>query len=211
MIFLGSLFGSKQELFERLLAKGKVMVHLDARRACVRVPPFHRHENHLRLNFSLAFGLEDFVVDQRGVRASLLFGQERFLCDLPWEAIFAITSHVEPLGYLWPEDVPEELGNDNAPSVPTPLQLVATPEDEAETAHEPSPRAAMDGEASHKPEGVRARGEQQLELFATKNDAIKGEPKAIHPHTSSSVVGPQERANTNEPAKRAHPHLRLVK
>ena len=54
---------------ERLLDAGKVMVHLLPGLLGVRVPSNFRHERILRLNFSYRFGIADFQVDERGVRA----------------------------------------------------------------------------------------------------------------------------------------------
>lgn len=108
---IGSLFGSKRDLLDVLLSKGMVMVHLDARCDGVEVPGAHADDFHLRLNLSHHFDIDDFVFDEDGVRASLSFRGERHFCVLPWPAVFAMTSHVEPVGYLWPEDLPSELAD----------------------------------------------------------------------------------------------------
>lgn len=123
---IGSLFGTKKELVEDLLQRGMVMVHLDARLDGVDVPAAHRHDFHLRLNLSLNFDIDDFDIDDVGIRASLSFRGVRHLCVLPWHAVFAITSHVEPLGYLWPDDLPLELATQLGPV--TDREVPAAPE-----------------------------------------------------------------------------------
>ncbi len=98
----------RQKLLE-LLGRGMVMVHLDARREGVRVPPAHADNHALALNLSYRFHLPDFQVDEHGVQASLSFNRQRFPCVLPWSAIFALRSHTDDSFHVWPGDVPSEL------------------------------------------------------------------------------------------------------
>lgn len=115
---IGSLFGTKHNVLDKLLEAGMVMLHLDTRLDGVEVPPGHQGDSHLRLNVSYAFELDHFLLNDKGVEAKLKFGGQRHLCVLPWDAVFAMTSHVEPVGYLWPESLPPEfahqLGNGEA-------------------------------------------------------------------------------------------------
>jgi len=106
---LGSQFGTKRELLDMLLGDGMVMLHLDATHPGVMVPARHQGDLHLRLNLSLAFNLPDLEIDEDGVRASLSFSGSNVYCVMPWDAIFALTSHTRPMGYVWPEDLPREL------------------------------------------------------------------------------------------------------
>jgi len=137
---IGTLIGPKHTLLNELLEYGKVMVHLDARRSGVEVPRDFGGDSHLRLNLSHHFGYSDFVVDESSARCSLSFGGQPFFCVLPWNAVFAMTSHREPLGYLWPEDLPPELSNSlemfpvEAPSTAPKLRMVSREDglDEAE-------------------------------------------------------------------------------
>lgn len=129
---IGSLIGPKHTLLNELLEYGKVMVHLDARRDGVEVPRHFRVDSHLRLNLSHHFGYSDFVVDESSARCSLSFGGQPFFCVLPWSSVFAMTSHREPLGFLWPEDLPPELANSlemfpvEAPTAAPKLHMVST-------------------------------------------------------------------------------------
>ncbi|QRK04246.1 stringent starvation protein B [Archangium violaceum] len=96
----------------RLLAaldKGMVMIHLDARRPGVLVPPSLRNESHLRLNLSYRFDPPDLTVGEWGVRCTLSFSGSRFTVAVPWSALFAITSHVTKEFWMYPDDMPPEL------------------------------------------------------------------------------------------------------
>jgi stringent starvation protein B len=99
----------KRELLESLLERGMVMVVLDARRPGVAVPPHLARDPQLRLNLSWRFGFS-MELDDWGVKATLTFGGQPFLCRLPWNSIYVMVSHAErDQQYLFPTDLPEEL------------------------------------------------------------------------------------------------------
>jgi stringent starvation protein B len=91
------------------LDKGMVMIHLDARRPGVIVPPSLRGEAHLRLNLSYRFDPPDLTVGEWGIRSTLSFSGSRFTVAVPWSALFAITSHVSKEFWMYPDDMPAEL------------------------------------------------------------------------------------------------------
>jgi stringent starvation protein B len=91
------------------LARGVAMIHLDARREGVIVPPRFKDDPHLRLNISYRYAIPDLEIDERRVQATLSFGGMPFQCIVPWEAIFGITSHASGDGQVWPEDLPTEV------------------------------------------------------------------------------------------------------
>lgn len=102
---------------ERLLVeldKGLVMIHLDARRPGVTVPPSLRDEPHLRLNLSYRFDPPDLSLGEWGVRCTLSFSGRRCGVAVPWSALFAITSHATKEFWLYPDDMPPELIQDAA-------------------------------------------------------------------------------------------------
>jgi stringent starvation protein B len=97
---------------DRLLAaleRGLVMVHLDARRAGVLVPPDLRCESHLRLHLSYKFAPPDLTIGEWGIRSTLSFSGRRFTVAVPWSSLFAITSKVTHEFWMFPEDMPAEL------------------------------------------------------------------------------------------------------
>ena len=97
---------------DRLLAaleRGMVMVHLDARRPGVLVPPELRGESHLRLHLSYRFVPPDLTVGEWGIRSTLSFSGQRFTVAVPWSALFAVTSKVTHEFWMFPEDMPTEL------------------------------------------------------------------------------------------------------
>ena len=99
----------KYAVFSRFAEKGKVMVTLDARRPGVRVPSHLAKETQLNLDFSDRFGLADFVYDERGVRASLSFNRQPFLCEVPWSAVYALFSHTDNERLTWARALPPEI------------------------------------------------------------------------------------------------------
>lgn len=190
---IGSLFGTKCDLLDTLLGKGKVMVHLDARRDGVEVPTQFQGDHHLRLKLSLWFGIDDFVYDDAGVRASLSFGGKRFYCVLPWHAIFAMTSHVEPIGYLWPDDLPKELAAQLTPA-----------EAGAHAASPPTREARPAASAFRVVEGGRA------------DDGLAGADRGEETEESPSDDAPVEVDEVSgqegdETPGRRYGHLRVVK
>src|SRR5690606_27390392 len=75
------------------------------------------------LNLSYNFGIPDFEITDNHVQASLSFQGRRYCCVLPFNAVFAFTSHAQPVGYVWPESTPEELAAHfgQLPAAPAPL------------------------------------------------------------------------------------------
>ena len=98
----------KQHLLSAL-DRGMAMVHLDARRPGVVVPPEFRSESHLRLNLSYRFQPSDLSVGEWGLRSTLSFSGSRFTVAIPWSAVFAITSHCSHEFWMFPDDMPPEL------------------------------------------------------------------------------------------------------
>lgn len=99
----------KLKVFTDLVDRGTVLVTLDARREGVWVPGQFSDEMRLNLNFCHGFGIPDFDYDGRGVRASLSFGGHDIFCDIPWEAVYMMRSHVENEVMLFPLDIPPEM------------------------------------------------------------------------------------------------------
>jgi stringent starvation protein B len=119
---------------ERLLAaldQGVVMIHVDARRPGVLVPPHLRDEAHLRLNLSYRFDPPDLTVGEWGVRCTLSFSGSRCPVAVPWSALFAITSHVTKEFWMYPDDMPVELLQQTTPvpvkAAPPPAPVAARP------------------------------------------------------------------------------------
>lgn len=125
---------SKKQTLLQYLQRGVTMVHLDARRPGVVVPPQYTGDAHLRLNLSYRYSIPDFEIDDRRIQATLSFSGAPFQCILPWESIFGITSHAGD-GQVWPEDLPTEVMQTlSRPDRPSPQRserpgLVAVPRD----------------------------------------------------------------------------------
>jgi len=98
----------KRERLKKLLDKGMVMIHLDARRPGVSVPGQFAGEPHLRLNLNYKFAPYDLELGDAQVRATLTFAGTPWLCLVPYRAIFGLTSQSLVESLVWLEDVPEE-------------------------------------------------------------------------------------------------------
>ena len=99
----------KVRIFSELLDRGTVMVTLDSRRDDVTIPDDFRDEFRLNLNFCYQFAIPDFEFDDVGIRASLSFGGVDYWCDIGWDAVYMLRSHVENDVVLFPNDFPPEM------------------------------------------------------------------------------------------------------
>jgi stringent starvation protein B len=145
----------KKERLLSALEQGMVMIHLDARRPGVLVPPHLRNEAHLRLNLSYRFDPPDLAVSDWGVRCTLSFSGTRFTVAVPWSALFAIASHVtKDLFWMYPDDMPPELIQQTMVTSKVPTQEVVP----AAAPAEARPRTVLrevTGEKEGEPEGPR--------------------------------------------------------
>ena len=186
--------GEKLETFQRLIERGMVMVTLDSRRTGVRVPAKFAGDMQLALNFSLRFGVADFMYDTRGVRATLTFGGQPTFCDVPWTSVYAMRSHVDNQALLWPEDLPSEL-----------LEMIP----DAKAVLEQRKLEREKREAEGKPNPAKATE------VATPTEAPKAvePPHDLEPHKSTATQAPSDAPTDNddppEPPKR--PGLRLIR
>lgn len=129
----------KRERLKKLLDKGMVMLHLDARRPGVSVPPQFADDPHLRLNLSYRFAPYDLELGETQIRATLTFGGTPWACLVPYRAVFGLTSQSLSESLVWLEDVPEEellsiVGNSRAPTHPVALHCRTEAEPELSTA-----------------------------------------------------------------------------
>ena len=93
--------------FERMIGQGIVMVMLDPTQPGVVLPDSLLGHVSLNLNFSLKYGLKDFVYDKQGVRATLSFSKRETFCIVPWTAVFGLRLDEE--NFIWPETMPAVL------------------------------------------------------------------------------------------------------
>ena len=146
----------KKQTLLAFLARGVAMVHLDARRPGVLVPEQFKSDAHLRLNLSYRYGLPDFEVGDEQVTATLSFSGRPFLCVLPWDAVFAVTSSGTAEGQVWPEDLPTDADRAFAQRQPVPKprpQLVAVGEESGRVSRTRSPEQHREPEAQqHSPD-----------------------------------------------------------
>lgn len=124
----------KRRTLEALLARGAVLVHVDARRAEVSVPARFRADPSLvlRFGYNLSPAIADLVVDDEAVSGTLTFSGQPYRCVLPWTAVYAAMVEGEQRGTVWPEDVPEDVltGGGEASAAPAPAPAPALAKDE---------------------------------------------------------------------------------
>jgi stringent starvation protein B len=101
----------KRRTIESLLARGAVLVHVDARRLEVAVPPRFRADPSLVLKFgyNLTPAITDLDVGDDSISGTLTFSGAPFHVVLPWTAVYAAMVEGEQRGTVWPEDVPEDV------------------------------------------------------------------------------------------------------
>jgi len=123
----------KRKTLESLLARGPVLVHVDARRAEVSVPPRFRADPSLvlRFGYNLSPAIVDLAVDEEAIAGTLTFAGQPFRVVLPWTAVYAAMVEGEQRGTVWPEDVPEDVltggGESPAPAPVAPESSDKTP------------------------------------------------------------------------------------
>lgn len=99
----------KFAVFTKLIENGTVMITLDARADGVSLPSQFESEFRLNLNFCYSFGIPDFLFNPKGLSASLSFSGVDSWCDIPWEAVYMMRSHIENNVVLFPESLPPEM------------------------------------------------------------------------------------------------------
>jgi stringent starvation protein B len=128
----------KRRTLEQLLARGPVLVHVDARRTEVAVPPRFRADASLvlRFGYTLQPAIRDLQIDDEGISGTLTFGGSPFHVMLPWTAVYAAMVEGEQRGTVWPEDVPEDVltGSGDQPAATTIPTATATTQIDVEPA-----------------------------------------------------------------------------
>jgi len=108
----------KRRTLEALLARGPVLIHVDARRTEVAVPARFRADPSLvlRFGYQLTPAIGDLTIDDEAIAGTLTFAGQPFRCVLPWTAVYAAMVEGEQRGTVWPEDVPEDVLTTAAPT-----------------------------------------------------------------------------------------------
>lgn len=101
----------KRRTIEQLLSRGPVLIHADARRSDVAVPPRFRADPSLvlRFGYTLNPAIRDLGVDDDAISGTLTFGGSPFHVVLPWPSVYAAMVEGEQRGTVWPEDVPDDV------------------------------------------------------------------------------------------------------
>lgn len=102
----------KRAELESRLAQGLVQVRLNSTIEGISLPDFLMDRVQVTLNLSYAFRAKIFEIDEQGVRVTLSFSGQPFLCVLPWDSFYFMQSldqKREPSGRpeLFIESIPE--------------------------------------------------------------------------------------------------------
>lgn len=124
-----------------MLDDGKVLVQLTPRHPGVDLPEHLRDEMAVGLALSRRFDLPVLDLGPLAIRASLSFNGSRYVCVIPWMAIFSLKSYVGTTHVFYPESVPPELlaGLEMARRTP----VSSPPEDAPEPPDRPTGKPAL--------------------------------------------------------------------
>lgn len=136
----------KKEVAIALLERSSVLVHLDPRGECVRVPKWFKNQAQLvlQVGLNLAVRIPDLDVDDEALSCTLSFNRSPHFCYVPWDAVYALVGD-DGRGMVWPEDVPPEVASQNAVRAERPagkpkLRSVPPPADPAAVTAAPQSR-----------------------------------------------------------------------
>jgi stringent starvation protein B len=103
----------KVDVARYLLAQGSLFVHLDPRVDTVRVPDWYRSEPQLvlQIGFDMPVPIRDLEVDAEGIYGTLSFNRSPFVCQVQWDAVFALAGD-DGRGMVWPDSMPEEISKE---------------------------------------------------------------------------------------------------
>lgn len=98
---------NKKEVFQQIIRKHNVFVHLRPDAHGVRLPERLQKKTELTLEYGLDMHIQipDLEVSDLGVSATLSFSRVPQLTFVPWSAVYAIVGE-DQRGMVWNEDMP---------------------------------------------------------------------------------------------------------
>jgi hypothetical protein len=105
-----------------LLERSEARVHLDARRAGVKLPERLLSDGHVCLDYGyrLTPAIPDLDVSDAGIVATLSFNRVPFATFVPWTAVYLIADY-DGNGAVWQEDIPPDLLEGMGPEAAEPV------------------------------------------------------------------------------------------
>ena len=112
---------AKEDVARTLLLRGSVFVHLDPRRPGVSVPEHLADQPQLvlQVGLDLPIPIPDLRIDGDGVFGTLSFNRSPYTCKVPWAAVFGLVGD-DGMGFVWDEDLPEEIAAEIGEAAPPP-------------------------------------------------------------------------------------------
>lgn len=101
----------KWETVATALQSASILVLFDPRLDLVTMPAAHRAKPSIgiRLGYTLSPPIPDLELTSSGISATLAFGATRYMCIVPWDAVFAIQNERREMMAIWQASVPSEL------------------------------------------------------------------------------------------------------
>jgi len=112
---------TKEKVFGESLENGyKIQVHIKEC-AGLKIPPHVKCPNMLEYAFNMPNPIPDLQWNDKGIRATLSFGQQQFKTFVPWDSITAmrIIERGEQVIVIWPGET-KNLSHDEPPKSPKP-------------------------------------------------------------------------------------------
>lgn len=108
---LRELARQKRETFNRMMGEGGAWVHFDPRHRDATVPEHLAKLKRTLFVYSHDFKipLNDLLVTEHGVSASLSFNRVRQYTFVPWDAVFAIEPDDNGAPVVWAQGIAEDL------------------------------------------------------------------------------------------------------
>jgi stringent starvation protein B len=209
----------KKDVALALLEHSTLFVHLDPRKADVRVPPWFKKQPQLvlQVGLNMPVPIPDLHLDDDALSCTLSFNRSPHFCWIPWSTVYALVGE-NGRGMVWPDDVPAEVAAQAQPAQKVeakrePLRAVAATE---RTGSDRSRKAPAKSSATK----TEAKKRKRTRRAATEADAGAAAPAPRRPAATRPLPEPA-RAATNAQAERGTPdakkkrelppYLRVVK
>jgi len=83
---------SKKETIESFLQKGKTIIYVDSRKENVMLPDYLMGLIQVKLSLSYKYPHNVFLLTDEFLKIDLSFNQNKFVCDIPLDAIYLVAS-----------------------------------------------------------------------------------------------------------------------
>ena len=104
---MGSIATLKQDVVTRLMEQQDfILLLINPGAPGVKLPEELLRSTHpvgINIGWRMAIPVPDLKLDQQGIRGTLSFNREPFLCHFPWASVLQVTADDEHLIWILPE------------------------------------------------------------------------------------------------------------